>query len=394
MSEDTTTQLTPETMDDTMAAMFACWRAGVPTFLWGPPGSGKGAVTRAMASAIDAAYEPFIMGTRMAEDLGFPYDAEMEGPGGRMLKVTKRTNPVEFVRACVRAEAGKATVFLFDELNTVDEQKQGAVMTLFSDGYIGDLDISSPLIIKTVAGNPPGDGVGAQVLAPAMASRFWHGQWGRLPGSRVDKGLTEGWDSPKLPKWCSEEALQEGEKFMAHRLVSFNASTGRKWGAQKPTAGCWGWGNSRTMQWCKQALSAAHGMGLTIEQEGLIVEGLLGRGAGCEWAAYREQTNKLMDPEEALAAKLRGETVQFPGRGDLVYALVESVVAAVLNHSGGVTGERWEACFDLLFQDQDNADIAVEPAKRLMAHHPTVPGSQKRWPIPRSALNLVALLRE
>ena len=386
--------LTPEEATNIIAATAACWRVGVPTFWWGVPGEGKSALHKAMATAAEAWFCPWILSQRSPEDLGFPYEGEMEGPGGRMLKVVKRSNPAEFVKACLLAEQGKRSLHFFDEVNTPDDSIRKAVMTVLSDRYIGDLDLSDPLIMMAAAGNPPGQGVGAMDLEPAMASRFAHFQWGRLPGSWVDRGLTEGWQVPAVPAWCSDEALAQGRKDMTHKMVAFNRNTGRKWSQQKPVRGCWGWGNSRTFDWATRALGAAAAMGLSIEQEGLIVDGLLGRGAGVEWCSFREATSTLMDPEQALAMKMRGEEVPFPGRGDLVYALVESIVAAVLNHPGGVTGERWEAAFKVLFQSEQNADIAVDPGTRLMRHQPCVAGSKKRWPMPKEALNLVALLRD
>jgi len=392
--KDNEKQLEEVEATEIIAATVACWRAGVPTFWWGLPGHGKSALHRAIAEALDAHYEPFILSQRAAEDLGFPYDDVLKGPGGKDYKVTRRTNPMEFLKAALNAEEGKKTVFLFDELNCPDENKRGSVMTIISDRYCSDLDLASPCIILAAAGNHPGDGVGAMPLEAAMASRFCHFLWGKLPRVWTDTGIISGWTPPTVPRWVSDEEVLAGKDATAHLLVAFNRKTGGRWTTANAKSGCWGWGNSRTYDWCARALATSKAMDLSVDHEALIVEGLLGKGAGLEWAAFREETSTLMDPEEAIRMKLKGEHVPLNHlRGDLVYTLMEAVVNAVQSHPGGVTRSRWEAAFKILFQDEDMSDVSIAPGLRLQKLRPRDPKTNKLAPLPREALNLANVIR-
>jgi len=91
-----------------------------------------------------------------------------------------------------------------------------------------------------------------------------------------------------------------------------------------------------------------------------LVRGVVGDGAGLELLTWIDELD-LPDPEAALADP---DGVEFPDRGDRVYAVLSSVAAAV---TANTTPERWRAGWQVMARASDQSPDIAAMAARVLA---------------------------
>jgi hypothetical protein len=116
----------------------------------------------------------------------------------------------------------------------------------------------------------------------------------------------------------------------------------------------------------------------------MLVTGAIGQAAAAEFLAYVADLD-LPDPEALLADPSKFEA---PTRGDRVYAIGASVLAAVKSNT---TPERWKAAGKVVaaIAKAEHSDVAVAIGKRWMAIRP----SADVMPDPESLKALTPILR-
>ena len=290
---------------DTRRALSLALQARVPTLLWGPPGVGKTAIVEAIAR--EYGLEVIAPTVRAPEDIVLP---------------VQRDGGVEVVPVgdFVRAASGRPVVVFLDEITTLSPAVQAAVLRFFDSGRIGGVRIP-PTVWRVAAANPPDQAAGGWDLAAPTANRLLHLQYQVQPSAWAD-GFTDYWGAPPvLPgidadQWARSRALVAAFiRVRPHLLLRVPAEESQAGRA---------WPSPRSWDMASRVLAVAEAEGEPLDEAAVLAAGCIGGGAMLEFVAWRRALD-LPDPEDLLA---HPESVRLPERGDQVYALLGSVVAA------------------------------------------------------------------
>ncbi len=259
-----------------------------PVMLWGPPGVGKSSVIRDLCADLGIGFIDIRLAQREPVDLrGLPVP---EGDQVRWLLSS------EWPR-----DPASRGIVLFDELTAADRTLQVAAYEFILDRRLGDLYRVPPGWMVCAAGNRSGDRAAAMTLSSALANRFCHLEL------RAD-----------LDPWCHwaiRRALHPDViAFLRFRPECFFRMEGD---LER------GWPSPRS--WERVALTVEHGASLSETALALIVHGLVGRGAGTEFLAFRKLAGEVPDVTRLLRGDL---VVKLPERADQRYALC----AALAHH--------------------------------------------------------------
>ena len=311
-----------------------------PVLIWGPPGVGKSASVIALGRQMGVPVEVVIASIREPADFsGLPVVTEagvrLEAPAW-----AKRL-----------AKAGRGILFL-DEISTAAPAVQAALLRVVLDRTVGDLELPKGVAIVAAA-NPPELAAGGWDLSAPLANRFIHlhykvdaGEWaqgfptywGAVPQVNLEAGT-----------WARARALVAGFIRARPQLLLQVPKEGSRQGQAWPSPRSWDMA-SRVL--------AVTGLDLDEALEG--IQGAVGEGAGLEFYTWAKEAD-LPDPENVLANP--GEA-RMPERGDLLFALLSGVVAAVVGHP---TPERWEAGWEVLARAMDHSpDIMAASAGPLV----------------------------
>jgi hypothetical protein len=223
---------------------------------------------------------------------------------------------------------------------------------------VGDLTLPDEVAVVAAA-NPPEQAADGWDLSAPLANRLCHLDWQTDPRAVAD-GLAGGWAAPVVPAlpagWQAEELLSRGlvaaflhvRPALACAPPSDAASAGR------------GWPSPRTWEMAARLMAAAVAAGRSDEARSALVRGAVGDGAGVEFLAWLIEMD-LPDPEEVLADP---GSFRLPERGDLAYAALAAVAAAV---AADPTPERWTAGWQVLGLAADAAPDVAAVAARVLA---------------------------
>lgn len=335
----------------TAAALGVAIAARTPVILWGAPGQGKTSVLNAIAADSGRMLRTVLASIREPSDFA-----------GLPTIVGDRTRLIAPDWAQDIAATGDGILF-FDEISTAPPATQAAMLRVALDRVAGDLYLGDGVSIVAAA-NPPEIAADGWDLAAPMANRFCHLEWA-LPADVVRDGFTMGF--PRVPVPALDPAVAARAVAQAKLLVGAfigarpdlvtvvphaTAEAGRAF----PTPRSW------EMAAVLYGHAAAAAVPATVAR--MLVVGSVGVAAGAEFLAYVADLD-LPDPEKLLADPT-GFTA--PARGDRVYAVGASVVAAVQAHN---TAERWQALGVLIATiSATHADVAVVLGRRWMDLRP------------------------
>lgn len=339
---------------DACAALGVALATRTPVILWGAPGQGKTSVLNSIAEQQKSTLTTILASIREPSDFaGLPNVV-----GDR----TKLIAPDWAQR--ISADEGHNILF-FDEISTAVPATQAAMLRVTLDRIVGDTYLGDEVSIVAAA-NPPEQAADGWDLAPPMANRFVHLDWA-LPASIVQEGLALGWPEVHVPTLTLEDASQEimtakglVGAFLGVRndYVTVIPEAASESGRAFPTPRSW------EMAATLYGYATAAGSSATTRR--LLMNGTVGQAASSEFLTYIQELD-LPDAESVLANPKKWEV---PTRGDKVYAVASSVLAAVKNDN---TVDRWKQVGKVIshIADSNHSDIAVSMGKRWMSIRPT-----------------------
>jgi hypothetical protein len=359
----------------TLGALGIALAAGIPTILWGGPGEGKTSVVTATAAALGLHLEVVLASVREPTDFaGLPVVN-----AGRVSLA-----PPDWATRLVEAGAvGQRPAVFFDEVSCAAPATQAALLRVCCDRVVGDLTLPSDTVILAAA-NPAGVAADGWELAPPMANRFCHLEW-RLPAEVVATGFVEGWPEPRVPVLPEDLGpfVAQARALVASYLRARPGDVSLL--PRDPVAAGRAFPTPRTWDYAATLMAVCAAAGVSEEVRRVAVSGVIGAAAGLQLLTYLAEMD-LPDPEAVLAAP---ELFVLPDRGDRAYAVLTSVVAAVL---ADLTPARWAAGVRAVSvaAAQGQADVGAAAMAALVRKRPSVAG--KVVPLPAEIKAFVPVL--
>ncbi|MCD6341095.1 MAG: AAA family ATPase [Desulfurococcales archaeon] len=327
-----------------------------PVLVWGSPGVGKSSYIRSIGEALNVPVEIVIASIREPSDFA-----------GLPIVEDKRTYLAPPAWATRLAEAGRGILFL-DEINTAPPAVQAVLMQVVLNKVVGELRLPQKVAVIAAA-NPPEEATGGWDLSAPLANRFVHIHW-KLDVDRWIQGMISGWPLPNIPvlpeNWDTNvpvcrALIASFIKIRPHLLSQVPNDEGKAGKA---------WPSPRTWEMAAIVYAAAQTLNdkdLTME----LIAGCVGESAALEFMAWIDEQD-LPDPEELLRDP---DSFKLPNRGDKIYAVLSSVVAATIRN---LTHERWLNAWTICAKAtkqgaKDFAAAAVQALAALRQKNPSLP---------------------
>ncbi|MBT6972796.1 MAG: AAA family ATPase [Euryarchaeota archaeon] len=307
-----------------------------PMMIWGPPGIGKSTLVRGVTEELDIGFVDVRLAQREPVDIrGLPVPRE-DRQGIDWIVSS------EWPRVGVEGTPERG-IILFDELTAADSTLQVAAYEFILDRRLGELYKVPDGWYIVAAGNRAEDNAVARTMSSALANRFLH----------LD--LSAGSDD-----WCNW-AMSTGHhpdvvgfiRFRPDLLLDMSAHHER------------GWPSPRSWSRVSDEVRLAEKSGLSDRFLCLIIDGLIGIGAGMEFKAFRDSKSLLPDVRAMLNGTVKA---QFPEKLDQQWAMITSLAPILVEE------EEPEQFFDGLF----NIFKVLQPSWAELAWHDIMTMSEKK----------------
>ena len=349
-------------------------QVGRPVHILGQPGIGKTAFVQSLAEKLDYHLETFIASTHEPSDVnGFPavVDGFAEFLPGPMIR-----------RILEKHEEGIQSILFLDEISTAPPAMQAGCLRLVHERMAGRVELPESTWI-VLASNPVGTSAGTFLLSAAMANRMLHVEW-KVDHDKWVEGMLKGWDAMDIKELPADwkDNMEEARVMVASfigvnkaRLLDQPDDTNN---ASKA------WPSPRTWEMASEYLCAANAMGYGEEEIVQLLSGVLGAGAGLEFANWYDNRD-LLKPEDYLA---NPEKCPLPDRSDQIYAALNSIVVHVTNKEP-MTKKDWKGAWIVLGRaaKAGKADFAALPAKILVKARP------KNFQVPENVVEFLPALK-
>ena len=312
-----------------------------PVHILGGVGIGKTAYLESVASQGGNTFVPLSASQIVPEFIsGIPY-ADLASGVAKLL-------PADLLLPVMECKAGTGIVLL-DEMADASPMVQAAFHRLLTHGEAGSQKLS-PRTAFVAASNPPDvsttGGSTSQAITTRCITIVWNNDDNTAYTSALKRYGVSGWEKDEvieLPKGWQDGIPQMATligSFLDHRpservrVPDANEMLGGiLLGESAPAP------NHRTWLFVVNLLTAAKSLNVPREVEKILVDGCVGEDAANALFQYIT-ANQLPDPEHLL----NGKRPALPNRSDLLAAVMDSVVTAVI---GNNTVARFNAAFDV-----------------------------------------------
>ena len=353
----------------TVKAIHAAFAVGItdesgmalPIYMEGTSGSGKTAFCGGISRGFGLMFQS-LAATGVAPEIGggFPYPDLVQG--------VMRYLPDQRVMNIIDAGEGGAAM-MFDELPDASRSVQASLHAPWLDGQWGEH--KTPQHARIACGNPPHISTTGGSLSTPMAKRCIHFEY--APDAVwVAEGEEMGWPDTeplvpvgkewnaniqkwrvllgafyrRFPDWLDADYPNFPSEIRASIKNSDASPCPRTWSAARTFA----------------AYADYYELGHDVLS--LLIEGCVGHAAAQKFLTYIRELD-LPDPEEVLRNPMG---VTLPNRGDQIFAIIRSVVVAVVTRNNV---ERYEAAWQFAVRLKDEghggaAALAVPDLARNM----------------------------
>lgn len=342
-----------------MRVLAAAFRANVPILLWGSPGVGKTATVDALLDEWVEWHDTIIGGNRDAQDfLGLPYVDEVGGGG-------VKNHPPQYG---LLANKHKTAALFFDELTTAPPSVQAAMLRVFQERVLGELQLGDHVRLIAAA-NPVDEAANGWDLSAPAANRMLHLDW-KFDAEAWLMGVGSGFQN--TPTYSVNELIGayddmnrtiaysqvvgflqvRGSEYLNPPVPSDPAEAGRAW----PSPRAWSNVIDVLAQFSPRDDDAVM----------LVVKGLVGEAAAREFFDWRSLAS-LPNPDEVLADP--ENAVDWGARPDILFAIARAVTYLVTSRG---TAEAYESGFKVMeaYGTHNKSDIALPSLKELIVTLP------------------------
>ena len=307
-----------------------------PMMIWGPPGIGKSTLVRGVTEELNIGFVDVRLAQREPVDIrGLPVPRE-DRQGIDWIVSS------EWPRVGVEGTPERG-IILFDELTAADSTLQVAAYEFILDRRLGELYKVPDGWYIVAAGNRAEDNAVARTMSSALANRFLH----------LD--LSAGSDD-----WCNW-AVSTGHHSDVVGFIRFRPDLLLDMSAHHER----GWPSPRSWSRVSDEVRLAEKSGLSDRFLCLIIDGLIGIGAGMEFKAFRDSKSLLPDVRAMLNGTVKA---QFPEKLDQQWAMITSLAPILVEE------EEPEQFFDGLF----NIFKVLQPSWAELAWHDIMTMSEKK----------------
>lgn len=318
---------------------------GIVSYCEAMPGVAKTASAAALAKQTGRWFLPIMLTQWLPEDLGgFPVAREMTvGEAGEFLGIDpdllggqqgKLHGMLKIPDVRLQLARKIPTLCLMDEFGSVPHSTQAAALTIINDGLGANCWMFA-------AGNPLEAAASGAEITPPMVNRICVVQW-EFDIQAHQQGLSNNdvYPTPDVPIVPSDWKTYFGKwgTLVASFLKQYPAC--RQNFPSAPEEACRPYPSPRSWTNAANCLAAGESVGANVETMQSMTSGLVGNAASVQFWQWLG-TQDLPDPEAILA----NPAMEVPSRGDLLTAIVKSVVGALERES---TPERWEAAIDFV----------------------------------------------
>lgn len=336
-----------------MRALIVAIQTGIPTLIWGKPGTGKTSFIYAFAQVAGRHMETVIASIREPSDFaGLPIIASDDS--------VKLAAPQWVKNIVAKSEEKVDSIVFLDELSTAPPAVQAALLRPVFEGVVGDVELPK----KTwwiAAANPTESSAGTWDLNAAQANRWCHYDW-MIEPIRWVEGMQNNFQITDEFMTILPNNWKEGVPQMRSLISAFIKARPALLLVQPDDTESAGkaWASPRTWDYSATMLAACRSVSLTKDEELILVAGLVGSGPASEFFTW-EKSLDLPDPHDLLADPA---SFVVPTKGDVTFAILSSVVVAA---TANLTKKNWEAAWKILgaAAKAQKADIAAIPAKNL-----------------------------
>ncbi|MBT7937710.1 MAG: AAA family ATPase, partial [Euryarchaeota archaeon] len=304
--------------------------------IWGPPGIGKSTLVRGVTEELNIGFVDVRLAQREPVDIrGLPVPRE-DRQGIDWIVSS------EWPRVGVEGTPERG-IILFDELTAADSTLQVAAYEFILDRRLGELYKVPDGWYIVAAGNRAEDNAVARTMSSALANRFLH----------LD--LSAGSDD-----WCNW-AVSTGHHSDVVGFIRFRPDLLLDMSAHHER----GWPSPRSWSRVSDEVRLAEKSGLSDRFLCLIIDGLIGIGAGMKFKAFRDSKSLLPDVRAMLNGTVKA---QFPEKLDQQWAMITSLAPILVEE------EEPEQFFDGLF----NIFKVLQPSWAELAWHDIMTMSEKK----------------
>ncbi len=334
---------------------------GRPAFLWGPPGIGKSDIMKLVAAELGFKLVDVRLSQMDPADIrGIPFPTKDE-----MGRNVMMWSPPSFYNQ----DHSVPTLYFFDEMNSATQSIQAAAYQIILDRKIGEYELG-PNDVVFAAGNRETDRGATFKMPTPLMNRFVHLEL-----------------APNFDDWQDWAIANHIHKtvvgyltWQKHELFEFSPSSASR-----------GFPTPRSWEFVSQLVEDDP----NLPEQVIFAEiaGAVGEGVGIKFMEYRRLNEKLPNPSDILAGKVKGlkedqkeTSIMYALTIGLCYELKEmyDTAMAAKPTDGGKLFDEWIKAADHFFgfmMENFQPEMTILGARTILSNFKLriVPPKMKNW---------------